>query len=302
MNYGFGSVVEIKKLTKNYGDLVAVKELELNIEKGEIFGLLGPNGAGKSTTLRTCLGLLQKTQGEIKIFGMDSHTDSGPIRKRTGYIPSDFGLIPNIKVKTFLKHLLALSNYRSEKKMKELSERMDLDLSRKTHELSKGNKQKVGIIQAFMADQELVIMDEPTTGLDPLMQKEFYKLLREERESGKTFFMSSHILAEVEEVCDRGAIIKKGELVVVENISSLQKKMGKILEVHFRGPVNIDDFRLDGVSDLKHDNGKITLTVMKNLDHVIKKVGEHDIVNMSLNTYSLEELFLRYYSGGGDRK
>jgi ABC-2 type transport system ATP-binding protein len=301
MNNGPGSVLEIRKLTKNYGDLVAVKELELNIKKGEIFGLLGPNGAGKSTTLRTCLGLLQKTAGHISIFGLDSHKDSPLIRKRTGYIPSDFGLIPNIKVKVFLKHLLALSSHSSDKKMIELAQKLDLDLNRKTHELSKGNRQKVGIIQAFMADQELVIMDEPTTGLDPLMQKEFYKLLREERDAGKTFFMSSHILAEVEEVCDRVAIIKEGELVVVENISSLQNKMGKVLEVHFRNPMDIEKFRIDGVTDLSQDNGKVTMTIISNLDQVIKKVGEHDIVNMSLKTYSLEELFLRYYSEGGDR-
>jgi ABC-2 type transport system ATP-binding protein len=299
MDNGSKKVVEIVKLIKKYGDLVAVNELDLDIHEGEIFGLLGPNGAGKSTTLRTCLGLLQKTSGDIRILGMDSHKESTLIRKRTGYIPSDFGLVSNIKVRTFLKHLLALSKCSSERKLIDLSERLDLDLTRKTHELSKGNKQKVGIIQAFMANQELVIMDEPTTGLDPLMQKEFYKLLRDEREAGKTFFMSSHILAEVEEVCDKVAIIKEGELVVVENITSLQNKMGKILEVHFRDPVNLDDFRFEGVTDLKQDNGKLTMTVMKDLDQVVKKVGEFDIVNMSLKTYSLEELFMRYYRDEG---
>ncbi|UCE74586.1 MAG: ABC transporter ATP-binding protein, partial [Methanomassiliicoccales archaeon] len=159
--------LEITNLTKKYGNFVAVKNLSLEIEEGEIFGLLGPNGAGKSTTIRTCLGLLSKTEGDIKILGMDSHKDAIEIRRRTGYLPGDFGLVDGIKVYTFLKYLLSLSGVKSDKKLRSLAERLDLDLTRKTHELSKGNRQKVGVVQALMADQDLIILDEPTGGLDP---------------------------------------------------------------------------------------------------------------------------------------
>ena len=288
-------VLVIRNLTKKYGELVAVLNLDLEIQKGEIFGLLGPNGAGKSTTIRTCLGLLHKSGGEIKIFGMDSCRDSTKIRKRTSYLPSDFGLYPGMTVRSYLNHFRALVDIRSAAKMLNVAERLDLDLDRKTHELSRGNRQKVGIVQAFMAEPDLIIMDEPTTGLDPLMQREFYRLLREERKKGTTIFMSSHILAEVEEVCDRVAIIKKGKLVVVENISTLHDKMGKVLEVDFRGEVDPNVFRLDGVSDLIHEDNRITLTVSANLDQIIKVVSDYEIVNMNLKTFSLEELFLKYY-------
>ncbi len=288
-------VLVIRNFTKKYGELVAVRDLDLKIRKGEIFGLLGPNGAGKSTTIRTCLGLLHKTAGNIEIFGMDPHQNSSAIRRRIGYIPSDFGLYPGMTVRSYLNHFRALVDIRSPKKMEALAERLDLDLDRKTHELSRGNRQKVGIVQALMGNPDLIIMDEPTTGLDPLMQKEFYRLLRGMREKGLTVFMSSHILAEVEEVCDRVAIIKNGELVVVENISNLQDKMGKVLEVDFREEVDPDIFLLDGVSDLIYENNRLTLTVSANLDRVIKAVSDHCIVNMNLMTFSLEELFLKYY-------
>ena len=288
-------IIEIKNLTKMYGSHVGVKDLNLAVHKAEIMGFLGPNGAGKTTTIRSCFALLAKTAGEIKIFGMDSHKDAVAIREKTGYLPGDFGLIPSVKVSSYLKYLLSLSECKSTKKMIALAKQLELDLNRKTNELSKGNKQKVGIIQALMTDQDLIIMDEPTAGLDPLMQQEFYHILRGEKEIGKTIFMSSHILAEVERICDRVAIIKKGHLRVVEDIKVLQEKTGKILEVEFRDPVNIDELWLDGVKDIRQDNGRFILTIHKNLDSIIKAVSNHRIRNMNLKTYSLEQLFLKYY-------
>jgi ABC-2 type transport system ATP-binding protein len=174
-------VIEIKNLTKMYGNHVGVKDLDLTVHKGEITGFLGPNGAGKTTTLRSCLALIAKTAGEITIFGLDSHRDAIAIRKKTGYLPGDFGLIPSVKVSSYLKYLLSLNECDSAKRMVSLAKRLELDLDRITNELSKGNKQKVGIIQSLMADQDLIIMDEPTLGLDPLMQQEFYRILREEK-------------------------------------------------------------------------------------------------------------------------
>jgi ABC-2 type transport system ATP-binding protein len=296
-------VIVIKGLTKHYGNVRALEDLNLTIKKGEILGLLGPNGAGKTTAIRTCLALMKKTAGTVTIFGMDSHRASVAIRKRTGYLPGDFGLIPDITVKTFLKHLLALSDKDDTSKLEDYAKRLNLDLTIKTQTLSKGNRQKVGVIQAFMADQDLIILDEPTAGLDPLIQQEFYKILKEERAAGKTVFMSTHVLAEAELVCDRIAIIRKGRLVVVESMAALREKTGKILEVEFREPVDPDEFRIPGVSNVNVDGNALTLTIQSNIDDVIKHVSDHPIVNMNLRTYTLDEMFLRYYSDdGGDSK
>ena len=245
--------------------------------------------------------MIAKTAGEITIFGLDSHKDAIAIRKKTGYLPGDFGLIPSVKVKSYLKYLLSLRECNSTKKMVSLAERLELDLDRKTHELSKGNKLKVGIVQALMADQELIIMDEPS-GLDPLVQQEFYRILREEKKQGKTIFISSHNLAEVESVCDRVAIIRKGQLVVVEDIRVLREKTGKVLEVEFNDSVSIDEFQIEGVSEVRQDNGRLILTVHENLDDVIGAVSNHRILNMSLKTYSLEQLFLKYYAEAENHK
>jgi ABC-2 type transport system ATP-binding protein len=289
------NVMEIKNLTKMYGNHVGAKNLNLTVHEGEIMGFLGPNGAGKTTTIRCCLALIAKTAGEITIFGLDSHRDAVAIRKKSGYLPGDFGLIPSVKVKSYLKYLLSLSECNSTKKMESLAERLQLDLDRKTNELSKGNKLKVGIVQSLMADPDLIILDEPS-GLDPLMQQEFYHILREEKKQGKTVFMSSHNLAEVESVCDRVAIIRMGQLIIVEDIQVLQEKTGKVLEVEFRDPVTIEEFKLEGVSEIREDNGRLILTIHKNLDNIIKAVSNHRILNMNLKTYSLEQLFLKYYA------
>jgi ABC-2 type transport system ATP-binding protein len=294
-------VIVIENLTKMYGNHVGVKDLNLSVNKGEIMGFLGPNGAGKTTTIRTCLALIAKTAGEITIFGLDSHKDAVAIRKKTGYLPGDFGLLPSVKVKSYLKYLLSLREYNSTKKMLSLAERLELDFDRKTHELSKGNKLKVGIVQTLMADQELIIMDEPS-GLDPLVQQEFYRILREEKKQGKTIFISSHNLAEVESVCDRVAIIRQGQLVVVEDIGVLREKTGKVLEVEFSDPVNIAELKLEGVSEIHQDNDRFILTVHENLDGVIGAVSNHRILNMTLKSYSLEQLFLKYYAEAENRK
>jgi ABC-2 type transport system ATP-binding protein len=291
-------VIEIKNLTKMYGAHVGVKDLNLNVHKGEIMGFLGSNGAGKTTTIRSCLALLAKTEGQITIFGLDSHKNATDIREKTGYLPGDFGLIPSIKVKSYLNYLLSLRKYRSEEKMISLADQLELDLNRKTDELSKGNKLKVGIIQSLMADPDLIIMDEPTSGLDPLIKQEFYRIIREEKKSGKTVFMSSHILADVERVCDRVAVIRKGHMQVVEEIQALQKKTGKVLEVEFGDPFTTDEFKIKGVSGIQQDDNRVVLTIHENLDDVIEVVSKHRILNMNLQTYSLEQLFLKYYVEG----
>ncbi len=292
-------VIKIRNLTKKYGDVVGIKDLDLDVYKGEIMGFLGPNGAGKTTTIRTCLSLLQKTSGDVKIFGLDSHEDSIEIRRRTGYLPGDFGMYSGLKVKTILDYLLSQSGVSDKSKMKGLAEMLELDLNRRYGNLSKGNKQKVGIVQAFMADQDLIIMDEPTSGLDPLMQQKCYDLFREERDKGKTIFMSSHILAEVEEVCDRVAIIRDARLQVVEDIDSLKEKMGKKLEIEFENSVDPSLFQMEGVEDFNMNGKRATMIVTSNLDEIIKKISQQNVLNMSLETFSLEQMFMTYYSSGG---
>jgi ABC-2 type transport system ATP-binding protein len=290
-------IIEIKNLTKMYGNHLAVKDLNLTVHKGEIMGFLGPNGAGKTTTIRCCLDLISKTAGTITIFGLDSHKDAVAIRKRTSYVAGDFGL-PPAKVKSFLKYLLSLNGYDSTKKMMSLAKQLDLDLDRRTNELSKGNREKVGIVQALMSDPELIMIDEPS-GLDPLVEIEFQHILREERKQGKTIFLSSHVLSEVETVCDRVAIIKKGQLKMVEKIQALQKKTGKVLEVEFADPVDPKEFKIKGVNDIQQENNRFIMTVHENLNSVIQTLSNHRIINMNLKSYSLEQLFLKYYSEEG---
>lgn len=293
-------VIRIRGLTKKYGDVIGIRDLDLDVYQGEIMGFLGPNGAGKTTTIRTCLGLLQKTSGDVKIFNLDSHDDSIEIRRRTGYLPGDFGMYSDLKVDTILKYLLSQSGISDETRMRSLAGELELDLDRKFGNLSKGNKQKVGIVQAFMADQDLVIMDEPTSGLDPLMQQRFYEFLRGEREEGKTIFMSSHVLAEVEEVCSRVAIIRSGELQVVEEIDSLKEKMGKRLEIEFEDKIDSNLFDMEGVEDLHIDGRWAGMIVTSNLDEVIKIISKQNVVNMSFETFSLDQLFMTYYSRGSE--
>jgi len=286
--------MEIVNLTKMYGSHVGVKNLNLSVNRGEIMGFLGPNGAGKTTTIRCCLNLIAKTEGSITIFGLDSSKDAIVIRKRTGYLPGDFGLPPT-RVRSFLRYLLSLSACDSTKRMIALAERLDLDLERRTNELSKGNRVKVGIVQALMTDPELIIIDEPS-GLDPIIEREFQRILREEKRQGKTVFLSSHDLSEVETVCDRVAIIKKGQLAVVERIRALQEKTGKELEVEFADRFDLKEFEIDGVKNLQQENTRVTMTIHQNLNRVVQALSSHRIVNMSLKSYSLENLFLRYYS------
>jgi ABC-2 type transport system ATP-binding protein len=294
------AVMEITNLTKMYGSHVGVRNLDLIVHRGEIMGFLGPNGAGKTTTIRCCLDLIAKTEGRITILGLDSSIDAIAIRKRTGYLPGDFGL-PPAKVRSFLRYLLSLSTCASTKRMIELAERLDLDLERRTNELSKGNRVKVGIVQALMTDPELLIIDEPS-GLDPIIELEFQRILREEKKQGKTIFLSSHDLSEVETVCDRVAIIKKGKLMVVERIQALREKTGKVLEVEFADRFDLMEFKIDGVKDVRQENNRVTMTIHQNLNSVVQALSSHSIVNMSLKSYSLENLFLKYYSqevGGG---
>ena len=291
-------VIELRGLTKHYGDVKAVQNLDLTVHKGEIFGFLGPNGAGKTTTIRVMMDFIRKTRGEARILGLDCNTDSINIRRRVGYLPGEFGLYEGLRVVDFLKYMLHLRGAADKvSRMMELAEYFDLPLDRRIRELSKGNRQKVGLVQAFMHGPELVILDEPTGGLDPLMQQRFYRLVRKEQRAGLTVFMSSHLLAEVEHVCDRVAIIRDGRLVLINSLKALKDSVGKVLTVTFDDEVDPAELELEGVSDLKRDNRTYTMTVRSGIDRVIKTVASHRVQSMTVETFSLEELFLAMYSG-----
>ena len=217
-------MIILNELTKHYGKHRGIDSLSFSVNQGEIFGFIGPNGAGKSTTIRTLMGLIRPTGGSATIFGLDCQTQASVIAKDLGYLPSEDSYYENMKVKELLQYTADLYGMNCELKMYELAERLNLDLSRIIADLSLGNRKKVGIVSALMTSPKLVIMDEPTSGLDPLIQQEFYEILKEENGNGTTIFLSSHVLSEVQKLCDRVAILKEGKLVDIQSIKKLREK------------------------------------------------------------------------------
>ena len=231
-------VIELDHLTKSYGERRGVVELTFSVEAGEVFGFLGPNGAGKTTTIRTLLDHIRPTSGSARVFGLDPHTDVVEVHRRTGYLPGEFGLYEGFTAIEYLAFFSALRAGVDGGAVRTLAERLSLDLETPIRELSHGNRQKVGLAQALMHRPELVILDEPTQGLDPLVQHQFHQLLNEAREEGRTVFLSSHVMSEVERICDRVAIIREGRLVAIEDIGDLRARGLRTLEVRLAEPVD----------------------------------------------------------------
>ena len=296
------AVIETTDLCKSYGRHEAVSSINLEIREGEVFGYLGPNGAGKTTTIRTLLDFIRPTSGSASIFGLDSHRDTDEVQRRTGYLPGDIPLYEKLTGEEALLYSANLRGGVDWAYVQELAERLDADLSQRIRSLSRGNKQKVGLIQAFMHRPELVIMDEPTSGLDPLIQQEFYAMVEEVKGEGRTVFMSSHNLAEVERVCDRVGIIRRGQIIAVEDVEVLKERALHRLEFHFGGPVSQTDFaELPGVRDLSVDGGVLSCTVVGKPDALIKAVARFEVVKLVSHDSSLEDIFLSYYGEEGER-
>jgi ABC-2 type transport system ATP-binding protein len=289
------NIIETKNLTKYYGKIKGVENVTFNVKEGEIFGFLGPNGAGKTTTIRTILGYLKPTSGEAYVFGKNIEENIIEIRKKVGYIPGDLALYENLTGKQFLDYFGSIRNTELIL-LDRLLELFELPLERKIKGYSRGMKQKLGIIQAFMDDPEVVIMDEPTAGLDPLLQQKFYKFLLDEKKKGKTMLFSSHILSEVDKVCDRVGIIKDGNLVALENIDNLKQKKGKKIRLKIKE----DPIDFKGPKNAKFVNGYIEFVTDDSIDSWIKKISKYTVLDLQIQEFSMEDIFIRYYDSGGN--
>ena len=288
------NVVEIKNLVKNYGKTRGVDNISFSIKEGEIFGFIGPNGSGKSTTIRTLLGLIHPNSGEATIFGKGI-AKNPEILEEVGYLPSEVFYYDNMKVIDLLKYSASFYKKDCTKRMMELLNMLQLDLNRKVEDLSYGNRKKVGIVQGLMHEPKVIILDEPTGGLDPLMQQLFFKILREENEKGATIFMSSHILSEVEKLCDRVAIIKEGKIIALESILSLKEKNHKKIHLELNSHIHEEMLCLNGITNIKIENKDCSFLYAGNVNELIRLLSSFDLKNIQLSEPELEEIFYHYY-------
>ncbi len=289
------NVIEINKLSKSYGKSRGIVDVSFNVEEGEIFGFIGPNGAGKSTTIRTLLALIYPTSGSATIFGKDCIKYSSEILKDIGYLPSEVFYYDGMKVIDLLRYSASFYKKDCSKKMVDIAKALDLDLHKKIEDLSFGNKKKVGIVQGLLHSPKLIILDEPTSGLDPLMQQNFFELIKEENKNGATVLFSSHILSEVQKVCDRVAIIKEGSIVKVEKISTLKESSYKRIAVEAATSIANDFFSIEGVTNLNVKDKDASFLYKGNLNSIISRLTELDIKNFTVAEPDLEEIFLHYY-------
>ena len=290
------NIIEISNLSKYYGSVRALHNLNLSVNEGEIFGFLGPNGSGKTTTLRILIDYLRSSSGTCKIFGMDTVSQSTEIKKDIGYLPGNIQLYKTMKAIDLLKYFANLRGVSDWNYIENIANRLDSDIGIKIGTMSKGNQQKIGLIQAMMHKPRLLILDEPTSGLDPLVQERFFEMIDEIRTDGKTVFMSSHVLSQVERICNRAGILKSGELVATENIDSLRSKRAQEVEIHFTKPVPPDEFlSVEGINDVKFNNLILQCTVIGSPDKLIKLAAKYTVDKLITHEPHLEEKFLSFY-------
>ena len=284
-------------LTKFYGDTRGIEDLSFEVEEGEVFGYLGPNGAGKTTTIRTLLGFIAPTAGEATVLGRDVTDEADLIeaKRRIGYLPSDPGLDEGVTGRRIVKYHAEL---KGDERSAELLETFDAPVDREVGEYSRGNVQKLAIVLAFMHDPDLVIMDEPTSGLDPLMQDRFYEFIEAEKERGTTFFFSSHILSEVRRVCDRVGIIRRGELVALEEIETLLHRSGKRVEVGVEGSLDPAEFEFAGVHDFEASDGEAAFMFTGEFDALLDHLRGYSVRDLEIDEAPLEDVFMRFYDDG----
>jgi beta-exotoxin I transport system ATP-binding protein len=292
-----GPAIVIERLQKSYGTVHAVKGISLRVQQGEIFGFLGPNGAGKTTTIRCLLDVIRPTAGSIRVLGWDAQRDTLSLHRHIGYLPGDVRLPGQMTGKQIIDYFARLQG-REPVLLGDLIARFNVEMKRPLKGYSKGMRQKIGIVLAFMCDPEVLILDEPTSGLDPLMRKTFNALLLDEQARGKTIFMSSHVLSEVEQVCHRVAIIREGELVTEEAVEILREKAGQLVTVEFGDTVAPQELEcIPGVSDVTRSNGSYHLHVSGSMTALVKALSRHEVNRLLVEEAPLEEVFLKFYEG-----
>ncbi len=298
---GGAPAIQFEHVVKDYGRTRALAGIDLAVERGQIFGYLGPNGAGKTTSIRILLDLIRPTSGAANVLGFDAQRQSIDVRERVGYLPGDLRMYEGMRGGEFLDFI---DSFRPAKRdaafRRVLLERLSLDASRRIRALSKGNKQKLGLIQALMHRPELLVLDEPTSGLDPLVQEEVAKLLEEVVADGRTVFFSSHVLPEVERLSHTVAIIRQGQIVAVEDIARLKGLSVHVIEATFASPVPSSAFALPGVEVVHHDGNTIRLRMREGLDAVVKAIARYPVIDLRTEQANLEEVFLAYYTSGAE--
>jgi ABC-2 type transport system ATP-binding protein len=294
------AVIHTEKLSKAYGSHRGIVDVDLTVDENEVFGFLGPNGAGKTTTIRTLLDLIRPTGGRAFVFGIETTEDPVAIHRRIGYLPGEFALYDRLTGGQTLQYFANLRGGVDRAYQRSLIERFDVDTTRRYKEYSKGNKQKIGLITALQHRPDLLILDEPTSGLDPLVQQTFFAVIAEAKAEGRTVFMSSHVLSEVEKTCDRVAIIRGGNLVKVDRVAALRDLAAHQVELRFNGPVPAEAFeRLDGVSNVVAEDHTLRMHVAGPIAPVVREAARFELADFVSREPSLEETFLAQYSEAG---
>jgi ABC-2 type transport system ATP-binding protein len=290
------AVIEIDKLTKSYGRHRGIVDIDLAVNEGEAFGFLGPNGAGKTTTIRVLLDHIRPTSGRARIFGIETTADPVAIHRRVGYLPGEFTLYDKLTGGQTIEYFANLRGGIDQAYQAQLIARLDVDPSRKFREYSKGNKQKIGLVVALQHRPDLLILDEPTSGLDPLVQQTFYEVIREAKAEGRTIFLSSHILSEVEKTCDRVAIIRDGRLIKVDSVEGLRDLAHHQVELVFAGPVPKAEFEaIPGVSELTVEDHTLRMRVSGPITPIVRAAADYELLDFVSREPSLEETFLAQY-------
>lgn len=290
------SIIEIQNITKNYGFNKGVFDLSFDINKGEVFGFLGPNGAGKTTTIRQLMGFISPDRGKCFINGLDCSQKQEIIQKSLGYLPGEIAFFDDMKGYEFIKFIADMRGIKDLSRAEELIKEFDLDTKGLIKKMSKGMKQKVGIVCAFMGNSDVYILDEPTSGLDPLMQNKFVDLILQEKQKGSTILMSSHIFEEVEKTCDKIAIIKDGKLMTIDTVENIKAQKKKYFVVKFKDKKDIDNFIKDGFKGTIEDD-KLKIEIVGEMDAFIKALARYSVSNIEEEKASLEEVFMHYYGG-----